>query len=135
MKERPTKGTKPELRVADALRRMHYKVERNRADLPGKPDIVLPSRRTAVFVHGCFWHQHSPLRCRENPKPSIPDDNSEFWRQKLLGNIARDRRKARALRRSGWHVKVVWECQTKRGADHLLERLRAKLAAPRRKAQ
>ncbi len=75
--------------------------------LPGRPDIVLPEHGVVVLVHGCFWHRHS--RC---PFAYTPKSNMPFWTAKFEGNVARDRRAAKALRALGWRVVTVWECQT-----------------------
>jgi DNA mismatch endonuclease (patch repair protein) len=73
--------------------------------LPGRPDIVLPRHRAAVFVHGCFWHGHSGCRLAVTPKT-----NTAFWREKIGGNRRRDAKAIRSLRRTGWRAFVVWEC-------------------------
>ena len=103
------KNTKPELVVRSLLHRMGYRYRLHRADLPGKPDIVLPSSRTAIFVHGCYWHMH---RCRYGRV--VPVTNAEFWQAKRGGNVNRDKRSSHALRRAGWRVITVWECWTRR---------------------
>ena len=82
----------------------------HRRDLPGTPDIVLPGRRKAIFVHGCFWHGHG-CRCARLPKSRV-----EYWGPKIAANRARDGRKAAALRREGWSVACVWECQLRKPA-------------------
>lgn len=88
--------------------------------LPGTPDLVLPARRTVVFVHGCFWHGHA---C---PHGSVrARTNSAYWKAKIRDNQARDKRKSAALRNAGWFVETVWECEC-RDAQHL-RRLTAKL--------
>lgn len=90
--------------------------------LPGSPDIVLPSRHVAVFVHGCFWHQHSCARGARRPA-----SNAVYWNPKLDRNVRRDKRVKRTLRKQGWRVLVVWECQT-RDLPALAARLRAFLS-------
>ena len=75
-------------------------------DLPGRPDIVLPKYRTVVFVHGCFWHRHKGCRFAYTPKSRVA-----FWNDKFRSNIERDRRNSKALRKLGWRVLTVWECQ------------------------
>jgi DNA mismatch endonuclease, patch repair protein len=112
------RDTGPELTVRRLLHAMGYRFRLHRRDLPGRPDIVLPGRRMAVFVHGCFWHRH---RCRFGCVE--PATRPEFWRAKFAANVARDRRAVRALQQAGWRVIVVWECQT-RDADKLSARLR-----------
>lgn len=111
------KHTKPELLVRLALRRMDFRYRLHPAGLPGKPDIVLPKQRVAVFVHGCFWHCH---RCRFGNV--TPATNIEFWQNKRLGNIERDKRNFRMLRKGGWKVITVWECWTRKPTQ-LTERL------------
>ena len=76
---------------------------------PGKPDIVLPKYKAVVFVNGCFWHGHTDCRYFVWPK-----NNSEFWREKIIGNIARDQKNYELLRDLGWNVFVIWECELKR---------------------
>lgn len=76
---------------------------------PGKPDIVLPKYKAVVFVNGCFWHGHTDCRYFVWPK-----NNSEFWRKKIIGNIARDQKNYELLRDLGWNVFVIWECELKR---------------------
>lgn len=113
------KDTKPELVVRRMLHLMGYRFRLHRRDLPGTPDIVLPRHAKIVEVRGCFWHMH---HCRFGK--AVPKTNAEFWRMKREGNAERDRRNLRKLRRLGWSVLVVWECQT---VDP--ERLRRRLAA------
>jgi DNA mismatch endonuclease (patch repair protein) len=116
------KNTKPEIVVRKLLSEMGIRYRLHRKDLPGKPDIVMPSRRVAIFVHGCFWHMHS---CRYGRV--IPATNKEFWQKKREGNVARDIRAQRKLRRERWHVLNVWECWTK-NPENLQERLFAFLS-------
>jgi DNA mismatch endonuclease (patch repair protein) len=78
------------------------------ASLPGRPDLVLPRRRSVVFVHGCFWHGHDCAHGAVRAKT-----NAAFWEAKVLDNRRRDARKAAELRAAGWHVEVIWECETK----------------------
>jgi DNA mismatch endonuclease (patch repair protein) len=101
------KDTKPELVVRRLLHSMGYRFRLHRRDLPGNPDIVLPSRRICIFVHGCFWHLHP--NCKD---ARIPKTKSAWWRKKLKGNAARDKRHNAALRRLGWRVLTIWECQS-----------------------
>lgn len=100
--------TKPELAVRKLLHRMGYRYRLHGAALPGKPDLVFPSRRKVVFVHGCFWHRHPRCRYATSPKTRI-----EFWQNKFASNVARDRRVKRKLRAAGWAVMTVWQCELK----------------------
>lgn len=102
MRQQKSTGTIPELLLVAALRRRGFKVETHVADLPGKPDIVLPARGVVVFVHGCFWHG-CPWHF------GAPKHNRKWWAEKIARNKARDRRKAARLRRQGWSVITVWE--------------------------
>jgi DNA mismatch endonuclease (patch repair protein) len=98
-----SKDTTPELAVRRMVHALGYRYRLHRRDLPGTPDIVLPRHRAVIFVHGCFWHLH---RCQTR----VPKANASYWAAKRLGNVKRDGRNARALRRAGWRVMVVWEC-------------------------
>ena len=104
-----SRNTKPEIMARSILHRMGYRFTvrgpRNR-DLPGRPDIVLPRHRAAVFVHGCFWHRHAGCSAA-----SHPGTRQEYWRKKFENNVARDQRHQRALKKTGWRIRVVWECQ------------------------
>ncbi len=103
-----SKGMKPEMKVRRLLHGLGYRYRLQRADLPGKPDIVFPSRRKIVFVNGCFWHNHSDC-----PRVRIPASNRDYWLSKLERNKARDERNIRLLEENGWSVTTVWECQLK----------------------
>lgn len=112
-------GTKPEIVVRRALHALSFRFRLHRRDLPGKPDIVLPKYKLAIFVHGCFWHQHPNCKLASRPKT-----RSEYWAPKLASNVARDRRHVRALGEMGWRVEIVWECET-RDAKRLVKVLDA----------
>jgi DNA mismatch endonuclease (patch repair protein) len=114
------KDTKPELLVRSVVHRMGYRFRLHRTDLPGKPDLVLPKHRKIIFVHGCYWHMH---RCRYGRV--VPKTNTEFWQQKRQGNVQRDRRNLKQLRKDGWQILVVWECWTRHPEERLLPRLEA----------
>ena len=103
------KDTKPEELVRKYLFSKGFRYRKNDARLPGKPDIVLPKYKAVVFVNGCFWHGHTGCRYFVWPK-----NNSEFWREKIIGNIARDQKNYELLRDLGWNVFVIWECELKR---------------------
>jgi DNA mismatch endonuclease (patch repair protein) len=108
------KNTKPELIVRRILFASGYRFRLHRRDLPGTPDIVMPGRRVAIFVQGCFWHFHQG--CRYAKKPAT---RPEFWKAKLEANVARDSRSIASLREKGWRVLCVWECAT-RNAEALV---------------
>ena len=99
------KNTKPEIIVRSLLHNMGYRFRLHRKDLPGKPDIVLPKWRTAVFVNGCYWHGHKKCDLFRLPK-----SRTEFWKEKIESNRDRDRRNYSALSKQGWKTVVVWEC-------------------------
>lgn len=109
------KDTKPEHIVRRLIHGLGYRYRLHARDLPGSPDLVFRSRRKVIFVHGCFWHRH---RCRRGQ--SIPATRKRFWSEKLESNRKRDERQRRELRRLGWSVLTVWECQT---SPKKLERL------------
>ncbi len=122
------KDTKPELCVRRFLHAAGLRYRLHDKGLPGKPDIVFPSRRVVVFVHGCFWHRHSEPTCK---LARLPKTKLDFWRPKLDGNAERDARNVAALEAGGWRVVVVWECQTK--DQGLLQALASQLRhSPRR---
>lgn len=124
-----SKDTNPELIVRSILHGLGYRFTINgpkNRKLPGRPDIVLPKYRTAVFVHGCFWHRHKG--CKET---TTPKTRKEWWQAKFDGNVARDRRNQRALKEAGWNVIVVWACELKKaeGVDRTSEKLSNSLKA------
>lgn len=102
------KHTAPEMAVRRILHALGYRFRVQRRDLPGSPDIVLPKYKTAIFVHGCFWHRHPGCKKATTPKTRVP-----FWTEKFERNVFRDRQKEAALREMGWQILVVWECETK----------------------
>jgi len=99
--------TAPETIVRKLLHRLGFRFRLHRRDLPGTPDIALPRWKTVIFVHGCFWHRHA--HC---VKATTPKTNRRFWLDKFAANQRRDRRVAGQLRRLGWNVVTVWECET-----------------------
>lgn len=113
------RDTKPEKLVRSFLHRAGLRFRLHAADLPGRPDVVMPKYATVVFVEGCFWHGHYCQNGR------IPKTNSRFWRTKIATNKSRDRRNHRLLRRDGWKVLRIWECQlrTEAGRERQLSRL------------
>lgn len=102
------KNSLPEMRVRRALFAMGHRFRLHRRDLPGTPDIAMPGRRIAIFVHGCFWHAHQGCKYAKTPST-----RTEFWTTKLQGNVDRDLRVAGKLAEMGWRVLNVWECSTR----------------------
>ena len=102
------RDTKPELVVRRIAHKLGLRFRLYRKDLPGRPDLVFPRRRLAVFVHGCFWHRHDGCRYAYTPKSRVT-----FWTKKFAENVARDRRNEEALQDLGWRVLVIWECITR----------------------
>jgi DNA mismatch endonuclease, patch repair protein len=100
-----TKNTAPELVVRRVLHRMGIRFRLHRRDLPGTPDVVLPGRRIAIFVHGCFWHAHGCSKGR------APKSREEYWKPKLDQTRARDQRSVAALLEIGWKPVTVWQCE------------------------
>jgi DNA mismatch endonuclease (patch repair protein) len=117
------KNTQPEKVVRSLLHRLGYRFRLHRKDLPGTPDIVFPSRRLALFVHGCFWHGHG---CRIG---RLPKSRLDYWQPKIEANRVRDRRKETELIVAGWRVAEVWQCELADG-DALIDRLREILRLP-----
>lgn len=99
-------NTRPEVAVRSILHRLGLRFRLHRKELPGRPDIVLPRHETVVLVNGCFWHRHKGCRFAYTPK-----SREAFWEAKFQQNMERDRRNQRALRRDGWRVIIVWECE------------------------
>ncbi|MCR6700984.1 MAG: DNA mismatch endonuclease Vsr [Dokdonella sp.] len=119
------KDTKPELLVRRLVHGMGYRYRLHRRDLPGTPDLVFPGRSKVIFIHGCFWHRHADCALARLPK-----SRSDFWLPKLTANAERDARNVRALRRLGWSVLTIWECQLGDNAK-LANRIRRFLDAQR----
>ena len=107
----PVRGrdTKPEMRVRRALHALGLRYRLHVRSLPGTPDLVFPSRRIALFVHGCFWHRHTGCAAARLPKSRL-----EFWEKKLSRNVERDQRNRTALEAAGWNVMEIWECETRK---------------------
>ena len=103
-----SRNTKPELRVRSTIHKLGFRFRVNRADLPGRPDIVLPRHKKVIFVHGCFWHQH--VECAKARRPRT---NVAFWDAKLDANVKRDGVTQQRLTDLGWEVMVVWECEAR----------------------
>ena len=122
-----SRDTKPELKVRRAAHALGLRFRLNRADLPGKPDLVFPAKRTALFVHGCFWHGHD---CPRGAR--MPQNNRDYWQAKISRNMARDKASLAALKKLGWTPRVIWECQTR--DDAALSRLIMRQVGTRRSA-
>src|SRR5690349_5159416 len=102
------RDTAPEGVIRRLVTELGYRYRLHGRKLPGRPDLVFARRRMVIFVHGCFWHRHGSARCR---LARLPKSRLDFWLPKLEGNRQRDRRNESALRRAGWRILVVWECQ------------------------
>ena len=111
-------GMKPEMLVRSMVHRMGYRFRLHSKDLPGKPDLVFRSRKKAIFVHGCFWHQHRKVECLDGRQPK---SNTNYWTKKLARNVERDASNKMELLALGWKVLVLWECEVL-GANIALER-------------
>jgi DNA mismatch endonuclease, patch repair protein len=105
------RDTTPELTVRRALTQLGARYRLHRKDLPGHPDIVMPGRRLALFVHGCFWHGHD---CARGAR--VPKQNRDYWLAKVARNRARDERSREGLAVLGWRVETLWECELKDAA-------------------
>ncbi len=105
-----SKDMKPEMAVRKMVHALGYRYRLHRRDLPGKPDLVFGPRRKVIFVHGCFWHMHPKETCLDARRPK---SNTGYWTPKLARNVVRDSAHAAALRKFGWRVLVIWECETK----------------------
>ena len=101
------KETKPEILVRKFLFANGFRYRKNDKRYPGKPDIVLPKYKTIIFIHGCFWHGH---HC---PAGKLPETRKEFWKNKINGNIERDKKNILELKKQGWNVIVIWQCELK----------------------
>lgn len=111
------KNTKPEVIVRKYLFSQGLRYRKNVSKLPGKPDIVLTKYKTVVFINGCFWHLH-------NCKYFVwPKQNADFWKEKILGNVERDKKNYNSLIAEGWQVLIVWECQLKQSREETLTTL------------
>ena len=102
------RDTSPEMKVRTLLTRLGARYRLHRKDLPGNPDIVLPGRRLAIFVHGCFWHGHD---CARGAR--VPKQNRDYWLAKVGRNAARDAAACATLESAGWRVETIWECHMK----------------------
>jgi DNA mismatch endonuclease (patch repair protein) len=127
-----SKDTGPELRVRSILWRLGVRYRLHHQGLPGRPDIALIGRRKVIFVHGCFWHQHP--RC---PKATKPKTRPQYWLPKLKRNRQRDKEAERELKKLGWSVLVIWECEFRKSnsvRNKLIEFLSPGSTMPKRSA-
>ncbi len=116
-----SKNTLPELLTRKALTSLNQKYRLHSAKLPGKPDIVIAKRKIAIFINGCFWHQHKDCK-----RQSMPKSNEEYWNKKLEGNVKKQKYDVKSLKRMGWKSIIIWECQTK-NKDKLIKQLKRAL--------
>ena len=112
-----SRDTMPEIAVRKIVHSLGYRYRLHDGRLPGRPDLVFPSRRKVVFVHGCFWHRHAKCKYASNPKTRVA-----YWQAKFFANVARDRRTRRELKKLGWAQMTVWQCELKK-PEKLTERL------------
>lgn len=113
-----SKDTKYEVMVRKWLFSKGFRFRKNVKELPGTPDIVLPKYKTAIFIHGCFWHRHEGCKYAYTPKT-----RTEFWLSKMKSNVERDVRFTEELIGMGWKVIIIWECELKRNAEERLSLL------------
>jgi len=114
-------NTSPEHIIARLLRKLKIKHHRNVKSILGQPDFVVYSARTVIFVHGCFWHNHT--NCK---RAKLPTTNKAFWKRKIIGNKQRDVKILRLLRKEGWHVITIWQCALRK-QELVMARLRRML--------
>lgn len=112
------KDTKPEIKVRSYLFRQGFRFRKNDKRYPGKPDIVLPMYKAVVFVHGCFWHRHPG--CKD---ATMPKTRTEFWMEKLSKNVANDQKNVDALKKLGFRVIIIWECEIEKEFAPTMDRL------------
>jgi DNA mismatch endonuclease (patch repair protein) len=118
------RDTKPELLVRRGLHARGFRYVLGGRGLPGRPDLVFPSRAVVIFVHGCFWHRHDGCRFAY-----VPGTRTEFWMTKFEVNVRRDHRQQEQLRALGWKVITVWECELRAASETVIEDLRETLSA------
>jgi DNA mismatch endonuclease (patch repair protein) len=117
-------NTSPENIIANLLRKLKIRYHRNVKSIIGQPDFVIYSAKTVIFVHGCFWHNHT--NCK---RAKLPTTNKAFWKRKILGNKRRDSRIMRLLRKEGWRIITIWQCAL-RNKNHVFQRL-CRLLSPK----
>jgi len=112
MSQVKSRDTTPEIAVRKAAFALGLRFRLHSPNLPGKPDLIFPRWKKAIFVHGCFWHRHPGCR-----KTTTPKSNESFWHEKFLRNTERDERVLQELERLGWDTLVIWQCETKSTAE------------------
>lgn len=117
-----SKNTKPEIIVRSALHKAGFRFRLHGKDLPGAPDIVLPKYKTVVFVHGCYWHVHKGCK-----RSNLPKSNLLYWTVKFEKNIQRDKKLKKELKKMGYNVYVIWECQTKK-IESIISRIKKQIS-------
>ncbi len=120
------RDTKPETQLRSLLHRAGYRFRLHVRDLPGRPDIVLPRYRAAIFVNGCFWHRHDACK-----NATTPSTRREFWQAKFDQNVSRDKRNRVALQHAGWNVITVWECELEQYSKAIIDRISRQLGRTR----
>lgn len=129
MRRIKSKDTKPELKVRQLVHKLGYRYRLHGSALPGKPDLVFLRRRKAIFVHGCFWHQHDNAACLDSRRPK---SNSEYWDAKLSRNVKRDRECVKKLDEMGWSTLTLWSCELN-DSQELEDSIKRFLGPPRLK--
>ena len=112
------KDTKIEVMVRQYLFHYGFRFRKNDKRYPGKPDVILPKYKTAIFVHGCFWHRHEGCKLA-----TIPKTRTEFWMEKFAKNVANDKKHYEQLRDMGWNVIVIWECELENDFKTTMEKV------------
>lgn len=120
-------NTSPEVTVRRLVCQLgfRYRYRLHGHQLQGRPDMIFPTLRKIIFIHGCFWHSHEGCKLAHSPKSRL-----DYWKPKLTRNKLRDRRNVRLLRRDGWQALTLWECQTRRAVQHIVRILARFLKAP-----
>ena len=112
------KDTKIEVMVRQYLFHYGFRFRKNDKRYPGKPDVILPKYKTAIFVHGCFWHRHEGCKLATTPKT-----RTEFWMDKFAKNVANDKKHYEELQKMGWNVIVIWECELENDFEGIMQKI------------
>ena len=118
MSQIKSKDTTVEIKVRKYLFSQGFRYRKNVKTLPGKPDIVLPKYKTIIFIHGCFWHRHEGCK-----RATIPKSNLDYWEKKFKRNVENDILHTEQLKKQGWKVIVLWECEINKNFEETMERL------------